>query len=150
MDAARDQLAARGCSVLIVSQARPEMLRLYLSRSAWAVPVVCDPGRAAYTAFGLERTRWRTFFRPSVLWGYVRKMLRGYGVKKPYAGEDVLQLGGDFILSRDRNVTFAYRSAVPTARPAVADLIAALPSVPPIVNDRPPDASCVAGPAPRE
>lgn len=150
MDAARDQFAAKGCSVLVVSQAKPEVLALYLSRFGWKVPIVCDPGRAAYAAFGLERTKWLTFFKPRVLWGYFRGMFKGYGVKRPYAGEDVLQLGGDFVLSRDRNVIFAYRSVDPTDRPAVTDLIAALESVRPIPHDRAPDAARVDGAAPRE
>lgn len=150
MDAARDQLAARGCSVLVVSQAKPEVLAPYLSRAKWGVPIVCDPERAAYAAFGLERTNWFTFFTPRVLWGYFHGMFKGYGVKRPYAGEDVLQLGGDFVLSRGRNVIFAYRSVNPTDRPAVNDILAALESVRPIPHDRAPDAARVDGPAPRE
>src|SRR5262249_34322705 len=123
VDAAREPFAAAGCSVLVVSQAKPDMLALYLSRQSWHVPIVCDPDRTAYAAFGLERVGWLTFFRPKVLWGYFGGMLRGYRVKKPYAGEDIRQLGGDFILSRDRTVIFAYPSADPTDRPAVAALL---------------------------
>lgn len=139
MDATRDEFAACGCSVLVVSQAKPEVLSLYLSRFAWKVPVVCDPERGGYAAFGLERTDWLTFFKPRVLWGYFRGMFKGYGVKKPYAGEDMLQLGGDFLLTRERTVVFAYPSADPTDRPAVAALLAALPSATPIHGERPPD-----------
>ena len=135
MDAARDALAARGCSVLVVSQAKPEVLSRYLARFQWNVPLACDPDRAAYAAFGLERTNWATFFKPQVLWGYFKGMAKGYRVKKPFAGEDVLQLGGDFILSRDRKVVFAYRSADPTDRPAVAALLKALPSAPPMPGE---------------
>ena len=126
MDTARDELAAARCSVLVVSQARPEVLSLYLARQTWQVPVVSDPDRVAYRAFGLERTGWRTFFQPKVLWGYFRGMLRGYGVKQPYAGEDVLQLGGDFVLDQLGRVVFAYPSANPTDRPAVAAIRGAL------------------------
>ena len=128
MDAARDQFAAVGCSLLVVSQARPEQLAHYLTRYAWHVPIVSDPERVAYRAFGLERTSWLTFFRPRVLWGYLCGMLRGYGVKKPYPGEDVLQLGGDFLLDRHGRVVFAYPSANPTDRPAIADLLTAIGS----------------------
>jgi peroxiredoxin len=126
VDAARDRFAAAGCSVLVVSQAKPELLARYLARHPWHVPMVADPERAAYRAFGLERTSWLTFFRPRVLWGYFRGILRGYGVKKPYAGEDVLQLGGDFVLDRRGRVVFAYPSANPTDRPTVAALLAAV------------------------
>lgn len=124
----------------MVSQAKPEVLSLYLSRFRWAVPLVCDPGRAAYTAFGLERTHWLTFFKPRVLWGYFRGMFAGYRVRKPYAGEDLLQLGGDFVLDRERKVVFAYASADPTDRPTVTDLLAAVASAAPIGGERPPDA----------
>jgi hypothetical protein len=123
VDAARDTLAGAGCSVLVVSQAKPEILALYLARQAWHVTVVGDPDRAAYRAFGLERTGWLAFFRPRVLLGYFRGLLRGYGLKKPYQGEDVRQLGGDFVLDRERRVVFAYPSADPTDRPGVDDLL---------------------------
>ena len=102
------------------------MLTRYLARHGWHVPVVCDPSRAAYRAFGLERTGWLTFFRPRVLAKYMRGMFRGHGVKTPYEGEDVLQLGGDFVLDRLRRVVFAYPSADPTDRPAVAALLSAV------------------------
>ena len=98
MDAARERFAAAGCSVLVASQAKPEVLARYLARAGWHVPIVCDPDRVAYQAFGLERAGWLTFFRPRVLLGYFRGMLRGYGVRMPYEGEDVRQLGGDFVL----------------------------------------------------
>ena len=132
MDAARDALAAAGCSVLVVAQAKPEVLALYLSRQRWHIPIVSDPERGAYRAFGLERTGWLTFFRPRVQWKYLRGMLRGYGVKRPYAGEDVRQLGGDFVLDRAGRIAFAYPSADPTDRPVVADIIRAVSSARPM------------------
>ena len=46
-------------------------------------------------------------------------MLRGYGVKTPYEGEDVLQLGGDFILDKLGRVRFAYPSVNPADRPGI-------------------------------
>ncbi len=132
MAAAREEFAARGSSVLVVSQAQPEVLAQYVARQRWDVPIVSDPQRAAYRAFGLERTHWLAFFRPRVLWRYLREMRKGYRVRMPAAGEDVLQLGGDFLLSPDRKVTFAYPSADPTDRPSVAELMRALLSVPPM------------------
>lgn len=140
MDAARATLAAAGCSVLVVSQAKPDVLSLYLSRQAWHVPIVADPDRIAYRAFGLERAGWLTFFRPKVLGGYLAKVLRGHGVRKPYPGEDVLQLGGDFVLDRGRRVVLARPSADPTDRPGVTDLLRGLPSAGPMPGDPSTDA----------
>ena len=120
MDAARDEFAAAGCSILVVAQARPEVLSRYLSRSDWHVQIVSDPELDGYAAFGLERTGRLSFFRPRVLWGYFRGMFKGYGVKAPYEGEDMLQLGGDFVLDRSARVVFAYPSVDPTDRPTIA------------------------------
>ncbi len=131
MVAAREQLAEAGCSVLVVCQAKPETLARHLARRAWPVPFVADPDRAAYRAFGLERTGWLTFLRPGVVWGYLRGMLRGYLLKMPYAGEDVLQLGGDFVLDRAGKVVFAYPSANPTDRPSVRQILDAITPAPP-------------------
>jgi hypothetical protein len=89
---------------------------------------VSDSERLAYRAFALERTGWLTFFRPGVLWKYLRGIFRGYSPKTPYEGEDVLQLGGDFILNKLGRIVFAYPSANPTDRPTIASLLAALPT----------------------
>ncbi len=126
MDAAREDLAAAGCSVLVVGQAKPEVLSRYLARGAWHVPIVSDPELAGYRAFGLERTGWGTFFRPKVLWGYFRGLFKGYGVKTPYEGEDLLQLGGDFVLDRNGRIVFAYPSADPADRPTVSAILEAI------------------------
>lgn len=128
MAAARDRFADRGCVIVAVCQAEPDHLSAYLARRPWEVPVVTDPGRVAYRAFGLERTGWLTFFRPKVLLGYLRGLLRGYGLKKPVPGEDVRQLGGDFLVDRSGTVVWAYRSADPTDRPGVADILKAIPN----------------------
>jgi hypothetical protein len=132
VDAARDEFAARGCSVLVVVQAKPEFLAHYLARRAYGVAFASDPDRVAYLAFGLERTPFLTFLRPRVLLGYLAGMLRGYPPRTPYRGEDVMQLGGDIILDRAGRIVFAYRSRNPTDRPAISRLLAALPSPPPM------------------
>lgn len=131
MVAARDKLAAAGCSVLVVCQAKPETLAHHLARRAWPVPFVADPDRAAYRAFGLDRTGVLSFLRPDVVWGYLRGMLRGYLLRMPYSGEDVLQLGGDFVLDRTRKVVFAHASANPTDRPRAARILDAVAAAAP-------------------
>jgi hypothetical protein len=146
VDAARDVFAARGCSVLVVTQAKPEFVRHYLSRRSYAAAFAADPDRVAYRAFGLERTPWRVFLRPGVLLGYLAGMLRGYAPVVPYRGEDVLQLGGDFILDRTGQIVFAHRSRTPTDRPTVPALLAALPSPPPMGGNPRPDAPQVDSP----
>ena len=128
MAAARDRFAARGCSVVVVTPSTADTLARYKVADRWPVPVVGDPDRAVYHAFGLERASWWTFLNPFVLLRYQWAMLRGYLPRPPAHGEDVLQLGGDFVVSREGKIVFAFRSANPTHRPSVAKLLAAVPS----------------------
>lgn len=106
------------------------MLRRFLERAPQPFPVVGDPGRLAYRAFGLERTSWLTFFHPGVIWRYLKLMIGGGRVRRPYDGEDVRQLGGDFLLDRGGETVWSFTSADPTVRPAVADVLRALPARP--------------------
>ena len=126
MAASRERFRAAGAGTLVVCQAKPTVLAMFLRNQPPPVPFVCDPDRAAYRAFGLEETTWLSFFRLSVLWGYVKLMARGGRLRRPYEGENVLQLGGDFVLDCDGRVVFAYRSRFATDRPTVAALLAAL------------------------
>lgn len=112
-----------GAEVLAVSQARPELLAAFQREQQLPFPVVADPDRIAYRAFGLERTSWGAILRPGVVLRYLRLILRGWRPKQMPKGEDVLQLGGDFILDSEGRLIYAYRSAEPTDRPALKALL---------------------------
>lgn len=113
-----------GAEVVVVSFVPPSPLKQYLSGHEWEFPVLADPDRRAYRAFGLERASWARLLRPRVLGRYLRLMLRGRMPR--LAHEDVHQLGGDFVLDRDARVVFAHRSTDPADRPAVAELLEAV------------------------
>lgn len=112
-----------GAQVVAVTQSKPEVLAAQLRLEPRPFLFLCDPERTAYRAFGLERGGWGMFFRPRVLAHYLRQIFRGWGPRRSNAGENVLQLGGDFILDGDGRVTFAHRSADPSDRPAVDELL---------------------------
>jgi peroxiredoxin len=120
-----------GAAVLVVSQARPELLATFLRAQPLPFALVGDPERAAYRAFGLERTSWAALLRPGVILRYLGHLIRGVRPQPIQQGEDVLQLGGDFILDGEGRLVYAYRSAEPTDRPAVEVLLQALRDVSP-------------------
>jgi peroxiredoxin len=115
-----------GVEVLVVTQARPEMLAIFLSEQPLPFPAVADPERIAYRAFGLERTSWAKMLGPGVILRYLRLVLGGWLPKRPRGGEDVLQLGGDFLLDAEGRLVYAYRSMTPTDRPGVEELLEAV------------------------
>jgi len=113
-----DEIRRAGAEVLVITQSRPEAV----SATSLPLPTVCDPSREAYRYFGLDRGRWSMFFRWGVLARYLRLIYTGWRPHRGEVGEDMLQLGGDFILSADRQLLYAHRSNDPADRPTAIDL----------------------------
>src|SRR5262249_31581021 len=121
-----EEIRRLGGDVLVVSFAPPAQLTAYLVAGAFPFPIVTDPTRHAYQAFGLERTSWSAMLAVRSVLRYLRLILQGWLPRRPREGEDVMQLGGDFVLDATGRVVHAHRSAEPTDRPPVRDLIDAL------------------------
>jgi peroxiredoxin len=114
---------ALGAQVVAITQSKPEMLAAQLQAEPLPFPFLCDPERQVYRAFGLERGSKAMFFRPRVILHYLRQMRRGWSIRRPGPGEDVLQLGGDFVLDPNGRVAFAHLSTDPSDRPAMDVLL---------------------------
>jgi peroxiredoxin len=121
-----DEIRRLGGEALLVTQARPEFLAMFLREQPLPFPAVADPSRAVYRAFGLTRTSWAAMLHPKLWLRYWRLMFRGQRLRRPYEGEDVRQLAGDFVLDANGRLAYAYRSADPTDRPAVQELLRAV------------------------
>jgi peroxiredoxin len=115
-----------GGEVLVVSFAAPKLVAAYLERYPLPFPVVSDPTRTAYHAFELGRTSWGSMLQAGAVGRYLKLLFRGWLPGKPDEGEDVLQLGGDFVLDGQGRLVYAYRSAEPTDRPSAQELVQAV------------------------
>ena len=104
---------------------KPEWLARYLSERQLPFPLLADPDRSGYAAFGLGRTSWGRLMRPGIIWGYLKFIFRGWKVKRIPEGEDALQLGGDFVVDVGRRLRWSYRSKNPLDRPSVDELLRA-------------------------
>lgn len=112
--------------MLVISFARPDKVAAFLEKYPQPFPVVCDPTLAAYREFQLGKTSWLSFFRPDVAGRYLTIMLRGRKPAAPDPQDDVLQLGGDFILDADRRLIYSHPSLEATDRPSGEELLTTL------------------------
>lgn len=115
-----------GGELVVVTQSRPEHLRIRLEDDPKPFPVVCDPERQVYRDFGLLPGKARMFLSFKVIGSYLVRMFQGWRVRRPVKNEDLLQLGGDFVIDQTRRLVFAYRSADPTDRPSITQLLEAV------------------------
>jgi len=119
-----DQLEAAGAKVVLISFGTAEQARRWLEETGAPFSMLLDPDRAAYRAYGLERSVWRVF-HPKVFQVYFRLMLQGRKLRSVQG--DPYQLGGDFIVDSRQIVRYALPSANPADRPDVQKLLANLP-----------------------
>lgn len=121
-----EELRQLGAEVLVISFSPPEFLTRYLESNPLPFPLLADPERLAYKGFGLERTTWKEMLRPAVLGRYLKLVVRGWLPWKSRKGDDLLQLGGDFVLDEPRRIRYVHRSTEPTDRPSAQTLLAAV------------------------
>ena len=112
-------------SVAVVTFTSPDHLDGYLARNDLPFPVLIDPDRAAYRAYGLGRASIRRAWGLRPARAYLRLLRRGGWRDLRRPTEDTRQLGGDFVLGPDGTLVYGFWSAGPDDRPPVDELIAA-------------------------
>lgn len=85
-------------------------------------PVLANPGREVYRAFGLGEARVQSLLSPQVLAGGVRAAIKGY-LPKRSAGAP-LQLQGQFLIDRDGIIRSGDRPTRMSDNPSARTLLA--------------------------
>jgi hypothetical protein len=123
-----EEIRGLGGEVLAISFTGPRQVAAFLERYPLTFPALSDPERTAYRAFALGRTSWGAMLGLRSVARYLGLIFRGWLPRRGEKGEDVLQLGGDFVLDARRRVVFAYRSRESTDRPPARRLVEAVRS----------------------
>jgi hypothetical protein len=118
----------KGAAVLVLSFAEAERLGAHSADLKIDLQIASDVERNAYRAYGLQAGSITAVWHPKVLWKYVAHLARGKMPTPPTAGDDLSQLGGDFVIGPDGRFTYIFLSKRPDQRPGVTELMAHLPS----------------------
>lgn len=84
-------------------------------------PLLSDPEKDAYRAYGLSSGKLRRIFGPGTIWTYVKLLAKGQMYH--FRRSDFLQLGGDFIIDTAGIVRYEYRGGAPHDRPSVDQIM---------------------------
>ena len=109
----------REVDVVAISFSSPERIDWLESEFGLSFPILHDPDRKWFGLLGAERGSWLTVFRPSILRRYVTLIRRGYRLRR--SREDLRQLGGDVLLSRNR-VIRSWVSNQSEQRPGIEEI----------------------------
>ena len=127
----RDLLAMLDTTVVVVSFESLERIGWYLTDTEIPWPVLSDPHRRMYHAYGLGRagvaSDWFSPRAARAATGLVARMFQGTGER---SHSDTHQTGGDFLIDADGIVRYAYRCRGPIDRPPVDELLLELRRLP--------------------
>ena len=115
-----DAIEALRARVVIITFGTEYWIKVWLQETGAPFTTLVDQERAAYRAFGLERSIIRSWGIKTI-WRYGR-LLRSGRRWRGIRG-DSGQLGGDFIVDRTGVLQYTHPSRDPTDRPSAAQLL---------------------------
>ncbi len=126
----RERFEEAGAAVVLVGLGTAD-------RAAWfceakSIPFAClaDPDKAAYAAYGLRTATVTEVLRAENALRYIRLNLSSETRQRPAkAGEDVLQLGGTFVVDTSGVIRYAHRNRHTGDNPPNAEVLEAIESV---------------------
>lgn len=107
---------------------------LVQSASSWVkncgfeFPFIVDTSRSLFVSLGLRRSVLAVWNMPALI-GYAEQLRAGRQLLRSLEGDDVHQLGGDFIVDSTGRLVYAYCGKTSYDRPSVSDLLAKLKEV---------------------
>jgi alkyl hydroperoxide reductase subunit AhpC len=110
--------------VFIISFGTLPAIQQWMKETCSSIDVLMDRDRTVYKSYQLERSRLKSK-SPRILWLYFTYWLQGRKFHDSH-GDDTSQLGGDFIIDKDRFLRFVHPSQDPVDRPPVDDLLKVL------------------------
>ncbi len=124
MCARQEEFAELDTRVFIISFGTLPALQQWMNEVCGTFTVLLDSERTVYQAYGLERSRLRSW-HPRVVWMYVKRWFQREQFFDSH-GDDTSQLGGDFIVDRNGILRLIHPSHEPTDRPSAEELLAVL------------------------
>lgn len=123
LEANKAELERAGLQVVAIGMGTPTRTKAFIEEMGISFPIFSDPRREAYEAYRLMKMNWREELRPSQFLKTTQNMIKYGGGSS--ADQDVLQLGGTFIVNKQGKITYAHTNKAVSDDPNVAMLLRA-------------------------
>lgn len=116
-----------GAQVMLVGMGTPEESSAFEMKFDIPFPLISDPKRQLYRAFGLKKISTLELLSPTVAFKGILAMTKGHTIGIPIG--DVRQLPGVFIINTDGRVVYSYFARDPSDHPDPDTILEALKTV---------------------
>jgi len=118
-----------GAAALVISFAQSEELARFRNHLKLPFPITADPEQLAYRDYDLGKGSTWQVWHPKTVLKYLGYAASGKKIERPEKGEDLNQLGGDFVIDAQGILRYAFRSQRPDHRPPINELTTALAKI---------------------
>lgn len=113
-----------GAQVVLVSMGTPEESAAFEMKFNIPFPLISDPKRQLYQAFGLKQISGLELLSPSVAFKGILAMTKGHTIGMPIG--DIRQLPGVFIINTDGRIVYSHFASDPSDHPDPDTILEAL------------------------
>lgn len=113
--------------VVLVGMGSPKESKAFIKRFQIPFPLICDPKRSLYGAYGLKRMGFLDFISPSLAIKSLSAVAQGNLAGMPEG--DIKQLAGVFIIDASGVIKYRHLSADPADFPPAEDVLTAAKSI---------------------
>jgi peroxiredoxin len=115
-----------GARVALIGQGSTEQARAFSGRHLVPFPLLLDPHRLAFRAYGLTRASLRQVFAPSVGVSFLARQLDPETRQRGLQGGSFMQTPGTFVIDGDGIVRFTHRSRTIAEAPSNETLLSVI------------------------
>lgn len=117
-----EKFSVAGCKVVVVSFGSAEGAQRWLKETGCELDVYLDPERKLYSLVGLGRSVYKVW-NIGTLRFYAQEIAKGVKPPEAFAGDDFLQMGGDFTLDKELKMVLSYPSKDPSDRVSIDNIL---------------------------
>lgn len=124
---ATQAVEAAGLGVVLIGLGKPDKAQRFKDEMGTLFPVLCDPQKASYAAYGLQAMNIFRQTTPREITALLADRSKAGGTIISLQ-EDMMQLGGTFVIDCSGTIRFAHRGIRIGERPTIAALLDAAAS----------------------
>ena len=121
------QFEQAGSRVVLVGMGTPEESAAFLKNAGVSFPMISDPERQLYQAFGLKKAAVLELLSPALTFKAIATMAQGHSVGLPVG--DVRQLPGVFIINTGGLIVYSHVAKDAADHPDAEKILTALHAI---------------------